>query len=357
MSFSATATRLLSDGSPGSGVNPSSLSSPQTFNTDGSHEASGTVADNVGNVSAPGTLTVQVDATAPSVEVELPRQSGASAAATSASVDGIRRPVGTRPQTRAARADRHEQSRGNDVERHGDRQRRPRNDRVVHDRRRTRILGRAVRLGREQPEQHGLFTLAWTGADPLTYFGVSYTLEHHNAATAEWSTVATEIEALEYDIHWQPARLKGRGSTGSRDTTRRKQRIDRMVAAPPHRSRSTRPPRTPPSASADRAPDYAGGGGWYKDTVKCPSRTTATRCCRTAAPAAASTWRRCPHRRRSTPTARTKRAARSPTTSATSRPPGTLTRAGRRLGADRRSQLPGAGVDRRQRRQCDGDGL
>ena len=30
---------------------------PQTFNTDGSHEASGTVADNVGNVSAPGTLT------------------------------------------------------------------------------------------------------------------------------------------------------------------------------------------------------------------------------------------------------------------------------------------------------------
>ena len=23
----------------------------------------------------------------------------------------------------------------------------------------------------------------------------------------------------------------------------------------------------PPTATADRAPDYAGGGGWYKDTV------------------------------------------------------------------------------------------
>jgi lysophospholipase L1-like esterase len=72
VSFSDNGDPLLSDGSAGSGVNPGTLSAPQTFTTDGSHEASGTVADNAGNTSSAGTLSVQVDASAPTVEASCP---------------------------------------------------------------------------------------------------------------------------------------------------------------------------------------------------------------------------------------------------------------------------------------------
>jgi hypothetical protein len=72
VSFTDNGDPLLADGSSGSGVDLSTLTSPQTFSTDGSHEASGTVADNVGNVSAPATLAVQVDASPPVVEASCP---------------------------------------------------------------------------------------------------------------------------------------------------------------------------------------------------------------------------------------------------------------------------------------------
>ncbi|MEA2207554.1 MAG: acyl-homoserine-lactone acylase, partial [Solirubrobacteraceae bacterium] len=72
VSFTDNGDPLLSDGSAGSGVNLGTLPSPQAFNTDGSHEASGTVADNVGNVSGAGTLSIQVDASAPTVEASCP---------------------------------------------------------------------------------------------------------------------------------------------------------------------------------------------------------------------------------------------------------------------------------------------
>jgi Acetyl xylan esterase (AXE1) len=90
VSFSSNGDPLLSDGSTGTGVNESTLSSPQTFNTDGSHLASGTVADNVGNVSAPGTLTVQVDVSPPTVEVSCPSTAavGSKANATITASDG-----------------------------------------------------------------------------------------------------------------------------------------------------------------------------------------------------------------------------------------------------------------------------
>jgi hypothetical protein len=72
VSFTDNGDAALADGSPGSGVNLATLSPPQTFNTDGSHVASGAVADNVGNVSASGSLAVQVDASAPTVEINCP---------------------------------------------------------------------------------------------------------------------------------------------------------------------------------------------------------------------------------------------------------------------------------------------
>ncbi|HXM87630.1 MAG TPA: hypothetical protein VN889_08335, partial [Solirubrobacteraceae bacterium] len=72
VSFTANGDPSLSDGSAGSGVNPATAPAPQTFDADGSHEASGAVADFAGNVSAAASLTVQVDATPPSVSVSCP---------------------------------------------------------------------------------------------------------------------------------------------------------------------------------------------------------------------------------------------------------------------------------------------
>ncbi len=90
VSFSDNGDPTLADGTAGSGVDLATLSAPQTFNGDGSHTASGTVADNVGNVSAPGTLTVQVDASAPIVEVSCPATApvGSSASASVSAADG-----------------------------------------------------------------------------------------------------------------------------------------------------------------------------------------------------------------------------------------------------------------------------
>src|SRR5208282_3010179 len=77
----------LSDGSPGSGVDLLTLSSPQTYSETGVYTACGTVEDNAGNKSAPGCLTVQVDDTPPSLEITCPAsaavgEAGAQAAFT-----------------------------------------------------------------------------------------------------------------------------------------------------------------------------------------------------------------------------------------------------------------------------------
>ncbi len=103
VSFSENGDVPLSDGSTGSGVDLGSLSAPQTFNTDGSHTASGTVADNVGNLSAPGTLGVQVDASGPVLEVNCPATAavGSSASASISASDAqsglAGDPSGTQP--------------------------------------------------------------------------------------------------------------------------------------------------------------------------------------------------------------------------------------------------------------------
>ena len=70
--FTANGDPALSDGSPGSGVNPSSVSGPQTVSASGAHVVCGTVADNAGNISASGCVTVQVDASSPNVEITCP---------------------------------------------------------------------------------------------------------------------------------------------------------------------------------------------------------------------------------------------------------------------------------------------
>lgn len=114
------------------------------------------------------------------------------------------------------------------------------------------------------PNADGLFTLAWTGADP-SEFGITYTLQHRNSAQEEFVTVASGIASLEYAFTG-PGEEEGTWvyrvqgyDAGLNLTTQWSSESSPVVvdqSAP-----------NPPSASPDRAPDYAAGGGWYKDTV------------------------------------------------------------------------------------------
>jgi hypothetical protein len=89
VSFADSSDPSLSDGSPGSGVNPASIPAAETFSTSGAHTACGNVGDYAGNVSKQGCLTVQVDATPPSLEITCPATAvvGSSASATYTAAD------------------------------------------------------------------------------------------------------------------------------------------------------------------------------------------------------------------------------------------------------------------------------
>jgi len=65
VSFSASVDPLLADGSQPSGV--ASITAPETFATSGAHLATGHATDGAGNASSDGSLTVHVDADAPTV--------------------------------------------------------------------------------------------------------------------------------------------------------------------------------------------------------------------------------------------------------------------------------------------------
>src|SRR5205823_5092604 len=226
----------------------------------------GTVADKVGNVSGAGTLTVQVDATAPSVEVTCPAMAVVGEAGVHATVtasDGesglASDPTGTVPISTAHAGPVTVQ--------------RTAIDNVGHETTSsctTEVTyptpGAPTLSAGTNPNANGLFTLSWTGADPLEYFGLSYTLQHHNAATATWSTVASGIEALSYEFSGggEPEgtwvyRVQGldpsHGQTTEYSPTSASVVVDKTTPFPP-------------SAEASRGPDFAGGGGWYKDSVE-----------------------------------------------------------------------------------------
>jgi hypothetical protein len=72
VTFAGAGDPDLANGDAGSGVDPATVPAPAVFDGSGSHTASGTVSDRAGNESATGSLTVQVDADAPSVAVTCP---------------------------------------------------------------------------------------------------------------------------------------------------------------------------------------------------------------------------------------------------------------------------------------------
>jgi hypothetical protein len=264
--FTANGDPVLADGSPGSGVNPATLTEPDTFDTSGSHVACGTVADNVGNVSKPGCLTVQVDATPPSVEISCPAKALVGEAGVTATVtasdaySGLASdPSGTVPiDTSTAGTQTITRTAVSNV---GLETTTSCTTEIVYP-----TPGAPALTVGTTPNKDGLFTLGWSGDNPLQYFGLSYTLQGHNAATETWSTVASGIEALSYEF----------SGAGEEEGTwaYRVQGSDPTLGQTTEYSPASAPvvvdetPPYPPSARASRAPDYAGGGGWYRDSVE-----------------------------------------------------------------------------------------
>ena len=106
-----TATRRCPTAAPAAASTRRRSPAAQTFDTSGSHTACGTVADNVGNVSAPGCLTVQVDATPPSLEVNCPAMVAIGASGVHATVTASDGYSGLKTNPSGIGADQHEHSR------------------------------------------------------------------------------------------------------------------------------------------------------------------------------------------------------------------------------------------------------
>jgi lysophospholipase L1-like esterase len=110
----------------------------------------------------------------------------------------------------------------------------------------------------------GAFSLAWTAsADPLQYVGLEYTLQHENAVGG-WSDVSSSISepsyaftsgAPEAEGTWQYRVMAHEGGLATAFSQ----------SSEPVKVDDTGP--AAPTLKADRTPDYAGGGGWYADSV------------------------------------------------------------------------------------------
>jgi hypothetical protein len=264
VSFSNFADQNLADGSAGSGIDPATIPGSQTVTTSGSRSACGTVADRVGNVSAPGCRTVQVEATPPTLEIQCPATAlaGSSASAKVIATDpysGLQTdPSGTvaidtsqageQTITRTAISNlgfETTKSCTTTVE--------------------SSTPGAPALAAGSSPNKNGRFALGWGGPDPASYAGLSYRLEHHNAASATWSTVAKNIGELGYEFTG--------GGEEEGTWVYRVQASDPAIGLTSEYSPASeavvvdRTPPNAPTAHASRAPDYSGNGGWYTDRV------------------------------------------------------------------------------------------
>lgn len=112
------------------------------------------------------------------------------------------------------------------------------------------------------PNANGQFTLSWEPS--LATGAVTYTLQHENAQGG-WSTVASGLTSPEYTFAGGNPEEEGTwayrviesNETGESEPSQPSEAVKVDETAP-----------NAPSATADREPDYAGGGGWYKDSVE-----------------------------------------------------------------------------------------
>jgi hypothetical protein len=259
---SANGDPKLADASPGSGVATASIPAPVSHTTSGSFSDEAVVEDLVGNHSAAGSLTTQVDATAPSLTVTCPESAllNGKAAATVVASDGqsglaadpsgsvtINTSIaGTVTVTESA-VDNvgHEVTSSCSIE-------------VLYP------LPGVPALSSGTTPNTGAFSLAWTpSADPLIYSSLQYTLQHRNASGV-WSDVSTSISG--------PGYAYTGGSPEGEGTWQYRVMAHEGVLAtgftePSEPVKVDNTPPFAPTLAADRAPDYAGGGGWYKDSV------------------------------------------------------------------------------------------
>ena len=252
----------LADGSDGSGVDPESITGPFTHSASGTFTDTASVKDRVGNTSAPGSRTVHVDATAPNLSVSCPSTAllNSKASATVVASDGesglASDPSGTVPIDTSVAGQRtvvetatdhvgHTTTESCSVE-------------VLYPPPGTPVLSSGTTPNR------GAFSLAWTAsADPLLYPSLQYTLQHRNAS-GEWADVEDAIGFPYYEF--------SAGTPEAEGTWRYRAMAHEgaLETAFSGASEAVKVDRTAPNAptlTADRALDYAGGGGWYKDTV------------------------------------------------------------------------------------------
>jgi Tol biopolymer transport system component len=109
----------------------------------------------------------------------------------------------------------------------------------------------------------GAFTLAWAAAAPPQY-GLGYALERRDADDDAWQEVATGIAATEYEFAGGQAADEGTwtyrvsGSDGTHETPW-------SEVSEPVKVDLSGPAK--PAIVPDREPDYAGDGGWFRDSV------------------------------------------------------------------------------------------
>ncbi len=252
----------LADGSPGSGVDPASVPAPVTYSSSGSFTDTATVKDRAGNTSSPTSLTVQVDATPPSLSVSCPSTAllNASASATVTASDGQSGlavdPSGTVPIDTSSVGEKTITETAVDNVGH-----------VTTEHCTTDVVypvPGVPALSSGSTPNTGVFGLSWTpSADPLLFGSLQYTLQHRDA-DSEWSDVSTALGEPSFEFTagtpesegtWRYRVLAHEGET------------ETAYSEPSEPVVVDNTPPAAPTASADRAPDYAGGGGWYKDSV------------------------------------------------------------------------------------------
>lgn len=264
VNFTSNGDPNLSDGSPGSGVNPASIPASQTFTTSGSHTACGTVTDYAGNVSAEGCKTVQVDATPPSLELTCPSHAlqGSTISASYTASDkysGLASPSsGSVPIETSTTGEKTVSTTAvSDVGLETTKF-------CTTDVESSAVTAPVLTAG-SNPNNTGLFTLSWTGPSPAEYFGLTYTLQHHDASTSRWTNVAVGLESPTYEFEGGEEEKEG-------TWVYRVRAFDPVTHLSEYSSESEpikvdKTPPYSPTAKATRSPDYAGGGGWYKDSV------------------------------------------------------------------------------------------
>jgi hypothetical protein len=115
------------------------------------------------------------------------------------------------------------------------------------------------------PNASGVFGLAWTAsADPADYPSLRYTLQHRDTDDADWSAVDENVASASFAFTGASSEPEGtwRYRASAHDGDEVTGFSDASDAVVVDKTAPGTPTLTP-----DRAPDYAGDGGWYADTV------------------------------------------------------------------------------------------